>query len=139
MAANPELKEQLEQALKDNKRLLLMKGTPEAPRCGFSMRTVGILEELNVEYGAIDVLPVLAGLREVTAEMSDWATFPQLYCDGQLIGGCDIVEEMQSSGELAGVLGVAERHSETTTTATVGVPTPAADLPPYQSPPVTLG
>ena len=94
MAANPELREQLEQAISGNRVLLLMKGTPEAPRCGFSMRTVGVLEQIGVEYGAIDVLPMLAPLREVTAEISDWETFPQLYVNGELVGGCDIVEEM---------------------------------------------
>jgi monothiol glutaredoxin len=106
MAANPELREQLEQAISANKVLLLMKGTPDAPRCGFSMRTVGVLEQMGVEYGAIDVLPILQPLREVTTEISDWSTFPQLYVDGELVGGCDIVEEMAASGELADALGV---------------------------------
>jgi monothiol glutaredoxin len=106
MAANPELREQLEQAISANKVLLLMKGTPEMPRCGFSMRTVGVLEQMGVEYGAIDVLPILQPLREVTTEMSDWSTFPQLYVDGELLGGCDLVEEMFASGELADALGV---------------------------------
>lgn len=106
MAANPELREQLEQAIAGNKVLLLMKGTPDMPRCGFSMRTVGVLEQMGVEYGAIDVLPVLQPLREVTAEVADWQTFPQLYVDGELVGGCDIVEELYESGELAQALGV---------------------------------
>jgi monothiol glutaredoxin len=106
MAANPELRQQLEQAIDQNPVLLLMKGTPDAPRCGFSMRTVGILEQVGVEYGAIDVLPVLQPLRDVTAEISDWQTFPQLYVNGELVGGCDIVEEMFESGELSELLGV---------------------------------
>ena len=55
--------------------------------------------------GAIDVLPVMGPLREVTAEISDWQTFPQLYVKGELVGGCDIVEEMAASGELAEMLG----------------------------------
>ena len=71
-----------------NSVLLLMKGTPEAPRCGFSMRVVGVLEQLGVDYGAIDVLPALQPLREVTTELSDWQTFPQLYVNGELVGGC---------------------------------------------------
>ena len=83
-----------------------MKGTPEMPRCGFSMRVVGVLEQLGVEYGAVDVLPLLQPLREVTGEISDWQTFPQLYVNGELVGGCDIVEEMFESGELAELLGV---------------------------------
>jgi len=76
------------------------------PRCGFSMRVVGVLEQVGVEYGAIDVLPALQPLREVTTELSDWQTFPQLYVNGELVGGCDIVEEMLESGELAQLLGV---------------------------------
>ena len=106
MAADPELKQKLEQAIAENPILLLMKGTPEMPRCGFSMRVVGVLESLGVEYGAIDVLPALQPLREVTTELSDWQTFPQLYVKGELVGGCDIVEEMLGTGELAELLGV---------------------------------
>ena len=104
--ANPEFKQQVEQLISDNKVLLFMKGTPEAPRCGFSMRVVGVLDSLGVEYGAIDVLPALEPLREVTGEISDWRTFPQLYVNGELLGGADIVEEMYESGELAEQLGV---------------------------------
>lgn len=106
MAANPELRTQLEDAIGANKVLLLMKGTPDAPRCGFSMRSVGILEQMGIEYGAIDVLPVLQPLREVTAEIADWQTFPQLYVDGELLGGADLMEEMLQTGELAEALGV---------------------------------
>jgi monothiol glutaredoxin len=112
MAANPELKEQVEQAIAQNPVLLFMKGTPEAPRCGFSMRTVGILEQVGVEYGAIDVLPVLQPLREVTAEISEWETFPQLYVNGELVGGADIVEEMNESGELAELLGAEQPEGQ---------------------------
>src|SRR5882757_7315347 len=104
--ADPALKSQVEELIRDNKVLLFMKGVPEAPQCGFSMRLVGVLEQLGVEYGAIDVLPVLQPLREVTGEISDWQTFPQLYVNGELVGGCDIVEEMFDSGELAEALGV---------------------------------
>ena len=100
MAADPALRQQVEQAIADNRVLLFMKGTPEMPRCGFSMRVVGVLEQLGVDYGAIDVLPALQPLREVTAELSDWQTFPQLYVNGELVGGADIVEEMLDSGEL---------------------------------------
>jgi monothiol glutaredoxin len=131
MAANPELRTQLEGAIEGNKILLLMKGTPEMPRCGFSMRTVGILEQLGVEYGAIDVLPVLAPLREVTAEISDWQTFPQVYVDGELLGGCDLVEEMFESGELAETLGVEQP---------AGDPEPVEPVAgaPAQSPPMQI-
>jgi monothiol glutaredoxin len=102
----PTLKDRVEELIRENKVLLFMKGTPEAPQCGFSMRTVNVLESYGVEYAALDVLPALQPLREVTAEISDWQTFPQLYVNGELLGGCDIVEEMDESGELASVLGV---------------------------------
>src|SRR5919198_1891875 len=104
--SDPQLKEQVEKLIASNDVLLFMKGTPEAPRCGFSMRVVGVLEQLGVEYGAIDVLPLLDPLREVTGEIADWRTFPQLYVNGELVGGCDIVEEMFESGELAELVGV---------------------------------
>lgn len=127
--ADPELKERVQQLIADNKVLLFMKGTPDAPRCGFSMRVVQVLDSLDVEYGAIDVLPGLQPLREVTGEISDWQTFPQLYVDGELLGGCDIVEEMYESGELAETLGADQPA------------TPAAapqQGPPAQSPPLQI-
>jgi monothiol glutaredoxin len=107
-----ELKEQVEELIASNKVLLFMKGTPEMPRCGFSMRVVQVLDSLGVEYGAIDVLQALEPLREVTGEISDWRTFPQLYVNGGLVGGCDIVEELYDSGELAGQLGVQQPADE---------------------------
>ncbi len=128
MAANPELREQLEQAIQANKVLLLMKGTPDMPRCGFSMRTVGVLEKMGVEYGAIDVLPVLGPLREVTAEIADWQTFPQVYVDGELLGGCDLIEEMYESGELATALGVEQPDEELEPAPAHGAPAQSAPL-----------
>ena len=110
-----------------------MKGTPEAPRCGFSMRTVGILEQMGVEYGAIDVLPVLGPLREVTTEISDWQTFPQVYVDGELLGGCDLVEEMFESGELADALGVEQPSDEA-----VAEPAQVGGDAPFQSAPMQI-
>lgn len=133
MAADAELKQKVEQIIGENPVLLFMKGTPDAPRCGFSMRVVGVLNQLGVEYGAVDVLPALQPLREVTAEISDWQTFPQLYVNGELVGGCDLVEEMYASGELAGLLGVEQPE---------GAEPPPAEriLPggPQQSPPMGL-
>jgi monothiol glutaredoxin len=134
MAADPDLKSQLEQAIADNPVLLLMKGTPDAPRCGFSMRVVEVLGQLGVEYGAIDVLPALQPLRTATSELYDWPTFPQLYVNGELVGGCDIVEEMLESGELAELLGVEQP-------ADAAAPDPERIIPggPQQSPPMQLG
>src|SRR3954469_18725988 len=123
----PTLKDKVEELIRENKVLLFMKGTPEAPQCGFSMRTVNVLETYGVEYGAIDVLPALQPLREVTAEISDWQTFPQLYVNGELVGGCDIIEEMFDSGELAGARGVEQPKTA-----------PAAAAPPAQSPPLQI-
>jgi len=112
MAADPELKAKVQELIAENPVLLFMKGTPDAPRCGFSMRVVQVLQALDVEYGAIDVLPALQPLREATSELSDWPTFPQLYVKGELVGGCDIVEEMLESGELAELLGVEQPDVE---------------------------
>jgi len=131
MPANPELKQKVEELLGENQVLLFMKGVPEAPRCGFSMRVVGVLEQLGVEYGAIDVLPLLDPLREVTGELADWRTFPQLYVNGELVGGCDIVEEMFESGELAGLVG-AEQPEDAE-----AAPAPAPSNP-QQSPPLQV-
>jgi monothiol glutaredoxin len=129
----PTLKERVEELIRDNPVLLFMKGTPEQPRCGFSMRTVNVLESYGVEYAALDVLPALQPLREVTAEISDWQTFPQLYVKGELVGGCDIVEEMDESGELAELLG-AERAESAAPSAKQEL---RADNP-QQSPPIQI-
>jgi len=128
----PNLKDKVQELISENQVLLFMKGTPEMPRCGFSMRVVGTLEQLGVEYGAIDVLPLLDPLREVTGEISDWRTFPQLYVNGELVGGCDIVEEMFDSGELAQLLGVEQPESAETE------PAPPQSAGPHQSPPLQV-
>jgi monothiol glutaredoxin len=126
--ADAELKSKVEELIAANPVLLFMKGTPDMPRCGFSMRVVQVLDAIDVEYGAIDVLPALQPLREVTAEISDWQTFPQLYVNGELIGGADLVEEMFESGELAEACGVEQP-------AAAAVPSAA---PPAQSPPLQI-
>jgi monothiol glutaredoxin len=130
---DPALRDKVEELIRDHPVLLFMKGTPEAPRCGFSMRVVGVLDSLGVEYGAIDVLPALEPLREATGEISDWRTFPQLYVNGELVGGADIVEEMFESGELAEMLDVEQP-------ANVASETPSANgaPPPGQSPPLQI-
>ena len=98
------------------------------------MRTVQVLDQMGVEYGAIDVLPALQPLREVTSEISDWETFPQLYVNGELLGGCDIVEEMFETGELAETLGVEQPETEAEPAAAEA---PAEEAP-YQSPPMKI-
>jgi monothiol glutaredoxin len=109
---DPALKSKIEELIRENKVLLFMKGTPDAPACGNSMRAIAALEPHGVEYAALDVLPALEPLREVTGEIADWRTFPQLYIDGQLVGGADIVEEMNESGELAELLGVEQPEGQ---------------------------
>jgi monothiol glutaredoxin len=130
---DPALRDKVEELIRDNPVLLFMKGTPEAPRCGFSMRVVGVLDTLGVEYGAVDVLPALEPLREATGEISDWRTFPQLYVNGELVGGADIVDEMLESGELAELLGV-EQPAELADRARKPNGQPAAG----QSPPMQI-
>jgi monothiol glutaredoxin len=130
--ADTAIREQVQKAISDNDILLFMKGTPDAPRCGFSMRVVGVLEQLGAEYGAIDVLPALEPLREVTGEISDWRTFPQLYVNGSLVGGCDIVEEMFESGELAELIGAEQPESPSRP------PVATEQGSPQQSPPLQI-
>ena len=108
----PTLKEKVEQLIAENRVLLLMKGTPDAPACGNSMRAVSAIAPYGVEYAALDVLPALEPLREATGEIADWRTFPQLYVNGELVGGADIVEEMNESGELAELLGAEQPEGQ---------------------------
>jgi len=102
---NEEIHKFLEEAISENDVMLFMKGTPDAPRCGFSMRTSGALNALGVRYAAMDILPD-PRIREELSAISDWPTIPQLFVHGKLVGGCDIVTEMYETGELADLLGV---------------------------------
>jgi monothiol glutaredoxin len=102
---NDEIRSFIEDAIKENKVMLFMKGTPQQPACGFSMRASGVLNELGVQYAALDILPD-PRIREELSAVSGWPTIPQLFIDGELIGGSDIVLEMYVSGELAQLLGV---------------------------------
>jgi monothiol glutaredoxin len=98
-----EIRDAIEQALGEHKVILFMKGTPEAPACGFSARTVAILKELETPFAAVDILPD-PRIRQELSAISNWPTIPQLFVDGELVGGCDIVTEMYESGELAEAL-----------------------------------
>ena len=104
MSDNP-IRDAIAEAIADNPVILFMKGTPEAPRCGFSARTAGALQALGTPFAAVDILPDPRIRQELTA-ISDWPTVPQLFVNGELIGGCDIVTEMYETGELAQTLGV---------------------------------
>ena len=105
---NP-IREAIQQAIDEHPVILFMKGTPEAPACGFSARTVAALQELDTPFAAVDVLPD-PRIRQELSAISDWPTIPQLFVDRELVGGCDIVMEMFESGELAQSLGV--EHSQ---------------------------
>jgi monothiol glutaredoxin len=102
---NDEIRSFIENAIKENKVMLFMKGTPQQPACGFSMRASGVLNELGVQYAALDILPD-PRIREELSAVSGWPTIPQLFVGGELVGGSDIVLEMYESGELAELLGV---------------------------------
>ena len=101
---NP-IREALADAIAQNDVILFMKGTPNAPACGFSMRTVQALQALDARFAAVDVLPD-PRIRQELSALSSWPTIPQLFVHGELVGGCDIVTEMYESGELAQVLGI---------------------------------
>ena len=100
---NP-IRDAIAEAISDNDVILFMKGTPDAPACGFSARTVAALQSLQAPFAAVDILPD-PRIRQQLSALSNWPTIPQLFVKGELIGGADIVAEMYESGELAQVLG----------------------------------
>jgi monothiol glutaredoxin len=104
---NP-IRQAITEAITENDVILFMKGTPDAPACGFSARTVGVLQALDTRFAAVDVLPDQR-IRQELSTISQWPTIPQLFVGGELVGGCDIVTEMFDTGELAELLG-AERQ-----------------------------
>ena len=87
------------QTVAEHDVVLFMKGTPDAPRCGFSALVVQVLDHLGVEFAGVDVL-ASEPLREDIKVFSDWPTIPQLYVKGEFVGGCDITREMFQAGEL---------------------------------------
>jgi monothiol glutaredoxin len=122
--ANP-LRDAIQKAIAENRVLLFMKGTPDQPACGFSARTVAAVESVLGE--APPAVNVLADprIRVELSAVSNWPTIPQLFVDGELVGGCDIVMEMYESGELHQTLGVE---------APSGEPAPAAQAVPQAAP-----
>lgn len=97
------LDELIDKMVKENKVVAFIKGSRSAPRCGFSQKVVGILESQGVDYESVDVLDEdhNLGLRETLKRYSNWPTFPQVFVNGELIGGCDILSSMYEKGELA--------------------------------------
>jgi monothiol glutaredoxin len=102
--SNP-MRDAIQEAISENPVILFMKGNPDAPACGFSARTVAILQSVGARFAAVDILPD-PRIRQELSAISKWPTIPQLFVNGELIGGCDIVTEMYESGELFGTLGL---------------------------------
>jgi monothiol glutaredoxin len=105
MTESSAIRTAIEQAIEEHEVILFMKGTPEQPRCGFSARTVAVLESVGTPFAAVDILPD-PRIREELSAISNWPTIPQLFVKGELVGGADIVAEMYETGELAEQLGV---------------------------------
>ena len=124
--ANP-LRDEIQKAISENPVLLFMKGTPDQPACGFSARTVAILQSLGQPFAAVNVLPD-PRIRQELSGLSNWPTIPQLFVDGELVGGCDIVTEMYQSGELQQALGLEDAPPEEA----------APEGSPAEAPPLTI-
>jgi monothiol glutaredoxin len=121
---NDQIREFIQQAIQENEVMLFMKGTPDQPACGFSMRTSAALNALSVKYAALDILPD-PRIRQELSALSNWPTIPQLFVKGELVGGCDIVLEMYEDGSLAEMLGVEQPTEE---------PQPPAEAAPESAP-----
>ena len=105
MSLSEPLRKQISELVAQNRLVLFMKGTRQLPQCGFSAQVVKILDELKPSYETVDVLRS-PEIRDGIKAFSEWPTIPQLYVDGQFVGGCDIVREMNASGELQKLIGV---------------------------------
>lgn len=123
---NP-LRDAIAAAIAEHEVLLFMKGSPEQPACGFSARTVAALQSLGTEFAAIDILPD-PRIRQELSALSNWPTIPQLFVNGELVGGCDIVLELHESGELAGALGLEDTGAAPAEPPADAEPAPAAPL-----------
>ena len=106
MSLDPAVRERIESLLGANRVVLFMKGQPSMPQCGFSAKAVGALQDLGVDFAHVNVLAD-GEIREGIKAYGDWPTIPQLYVDGELVGGSDIILQMANSGELSTLLGVA--------------------------------
>ena len=100
---SPEMKKRVEETTISDRIFLMMKGTPEMPMCGFSARVVRVLSKYDVHFSNMNIFENME-LTNAIKEYSNWPTTPQLYVDGKLIGGCDIVEELDSNSELESIL-----------------------------------
>ena len=98
-----QVKDQIENEISNNEVCLFMKGTPDAPQCGFSMAVSNMLKILEVNFKGVNVLEN-EHIRQGIKEFSEWPTIPQLYIKKEFVGGCDIVKEMYENGELKKIL-----------------------------------
>ena len=103
-ASNP-IRDAIAEAIAENRVILFMKGTPDQPMCGFSARTSAALQSMDTQFAAVDILPD-PRIRQELSALSQWPTIPQLFVNGEFVGGCDIVTEMYETGELAEALGL---------------------------------
>ena len=97
------IEEKIKEQIKENQILLYMKGSPYEPKCGFSAKTVQALIDCGAEFSYVDILDN-QDIRQTLPSISDWPTFPQLFVNGELIGGFDIVTEMHEEGELQAII-----------------------------------
>ena len=97
------IEEKIKEQIKENPILIYMKGSPYEPRCGFSAKTVQALIDCGAEFSYVDILDNQE-IRQTLPEVSDWPTFPQLFVNGELIGGCDIVSELHGAGDLQSII-----------------------------------
>jgi monothiol glutaredoxin len=104
-----QIHEAIQSAISENPVILFMKGTPDQPMCGFSARTVAILQSVGTPFAAVNILPD-PRIRQELSGISNWPTIPQLFIDGEFVGGCDIVSEMYESGELQAALGAEDAN-----------------------------
>ena len=97
------IEEKIKEQIKENSILIYMKGSPYEPRCGFSAKTVQALIDCGAKFSYVDILENQE-IRQTLPEVSDWPTFPQLFVNGELIGGCDIVSELHGAGDLQSII-----------------------------------
>ena len=125
-SSNP-LRDEIQKAISENHVILFMKGTPNEPACGFSARTVAVLQSVGQPFAAVDILPD-PRIRQELSALSNWPTIPQLFVDGELIGGADIVAEMYQSGELHEALGLEAAQAQPTEPEAAAVEPPPLSI-----------
>ena len=126
VSSNP-LRDEIQKAISENHVILFMKGTPDQPACGFSARTVAVLQSVGQPFAAVDILPD-GRIRQELSALSNWPTIPQLFVDGELIGGADIVAEMYQSGELHEALGLEAAQAQATEPEAAAVEAPPLSI-----------